>query len=67
MPSAEFYLGLLDSIVRSEERLCDGQNCCLGYRRKCSVLCLLHKIYYRVDHPMNKYLNPLLQLIILEL
>ena len=26
----ESYLGLLDSIVRSAERLCDGELCCFG-------------------------------------
>ena len=36
-------LGLIDSIVRSDERLCEGELCCLGHRRKVSALCLLYK------------------------
>ena len=28
-----------------------------GHRRKVSALCLLYKIYHRVDHPMNDCLN----------
>ena len=34
--SAESHLGLLDSIVRSTERLCEGELCYLGDRRKVS-------------------------------
>ena len=37
MSSAESYLGFLDSVVRSAERLCDGKLCCLGHRRKVSL------------------------------
>ena len=55
--SVESHLGLLDSIVRSAERLCEGKLCCLGHRRKVSALCFLYKIYHRVDRPMNEYLN----------
>ena len=29
----------------------------LVLRRKVSFLCLLYKIYHRVDHHMNRYLN----------
>ena len=36
-------IGLLDSVVRSAERLCEGDLCCLGHRRKVSSLCLLYK------------------------
>ena len=54
--SAESHLCLLDGIV---ERLCEGVLCCLGHIRKVSALCLLYKIYHRVDHPMNKYLKHL--------
>ena len=57
MSSSESHLGLLDSIFRSTERLCDSELCYLGHRRKVSVLCLLYKIYPRVDHSMNKYLK----------
>ena len=57
MSSAESHLGLLDIVVRSAKRLCEGELCCLGYRKKVSVLCSLYGIYHRVDHPMNDYLN----------
>ena len=50
-------MGLLDSIVRSAERVCDGELCCLGHRRKVSALCLLYEIYHRVDQHLNEYLN----------
>ena len=50
-------MGLLDSIVRSAERLCEGDVCCLEHRRKISALCLFCEIYHRVDHLMNEYLN----------
>ena len=56
MSSEESHLGLLDMVVRSAERLCEGGLCCLWHRRKVSALCLLYKIYHRVDHPMSKYL-----------
>ena len=58
MSSVESHLGLLYSVVRIAEGLCEGELCCLGYRRKVSALCFLYKIYHRVDHPMNEYLNP---------
>ena len=57
MSSAEFHLGLLDSIVRSEQKLCEGELCCLGHRRKVGALCLLHNIYERVNHPMIECLT----------
>ena len=44
MSSAESQLGLLDSVVRSAERLCEGELCCLGQRKKVSSLCLLYNI-----------------------
>ena len=50
-------MGLLDSIVGSAERLCEGELCSLAHRKKVSALCLLYKIYHRVDHPINGYLN----------
>ena len=67
MSSAESYLSLLNSIVRSAETVCKGEDCCLLYRRKGSALCLRYEIYHRVDHPMNEYLSNFLQLEILEL
>ena len=57
MLSAEIHLRLLDSSVRSAERLCEGQLCCLTHRRKVSNLYLLSKIYHRVNEPMYGYLN----------
>ena len=48
---------LLDSIVRSAERVCEGDLCCLGHRRRVSALCLLYKLYPRVDHTVTKYLK----------
>ena len=50
-------MGSLDSIVRSAERLCEGEICCSEYRRKVSALCLLYKINHRENHPLNGYLN----------
>ena len=44
MSSAVSYLGLLGSSVRSEERLCEDELCCLGHRKKVSALRLLYKI-----------------------
>ena len=43
-PSAESQLGLLNSIVRSAERLCEGQLCYLAHRKKVGTLCLLYGI-----------------------
>ena len=45
----------MDSVVRSAERLCKVELCCLWQRRKVRVLCFLYKIYHRVDHPVNEY------------
>ena len=53
---AEFHLGLLDSVVRSAEKLYDGELCGFGTEGSLA-LCLLYKIYHRVDHPMNKNLH----------
>ena len=55
MLSAESHLRLLDDIVCSAERLCEGELCCLGQRRKINALCLLYKIYRREDHLMTEY------------
>ena len=55
MPSADSHLRLLDSSVHCAERLCEGELCSLGHRRKVSALYLLYKIYHRVDHLMNEY------------
>ena len=57
MSSSKSHLGLLRSIVRSVEKLCEGEVCCLGNRKKVSALCVLDKIYHRVDYHLNKYLN----------
>ena len=62
MLSTQSHLGLLDSIVRSAERLWESELCCLEYRRKVSTLYLLRKIYHRVGHSTNEYLNYFLQL-----
>ena len=39
------------------ERLCQDELRCLARRRKVSALCLLCKIYHRVDHSMNGFLK----------
>ena len=57
MSSAESHLGLMDTIVHSEERLYEDEPCCLGHGRKASALCLPYNIYHRVDHQMNEYLK----------
>ena len=57
MLSVEFHLGLLDSIIRSAEILCESELCCLRRRNKVSSLCLLYNIYHRVDQLMNEYLD----------
>ena len=59
MSSAVSHLRLLDIVVISAERLCEGEYCCLGHRRKVSALSLLYEIYHRVNHPMNEYLRNL--------
>ena len=58
--------GFAGGVVRSAERLCQGELCYLGHRRKVSALCLLCEIYHRVDHPMNEHLHHLSQLVILK-
>ena len=57
MSLAESHLGLLNSIVRSEKKLCHGELCGLGHRRKVSASRLLYKIHHRVDHSKNEYLT----------
>ena len=37
--------------------MCEYELCSLAHRRKFSALCLLYKIYHRVDYPTNGYLN----------
>ena len=39
MSSTDSHLRLLNSIVRSAERLCEGELCSLGHRRKVNALC----------------------------
>ena len=63
---AEFYLDLLDSIVRNAERLYEGELCFLVHR-KVSAKCLLCNIYHREGRPINEYIIVLWQLVILEL
>ena len=65
--SGESHSGLLDSIVCSAERLCEGEDCCLRRRRKVIALCFLYKIYHRADHPISEYLKYFLQLLMLGL
>ena len=55
MLSAESHLGLVNSIVCKAERLCELW--CLALIRKDSALCLLYKIYHRVAHSMNGYVQ----------
>ena len=57
MLSSESHLGLLDRIVRSAERLCEGELCCVTHRTKVSAFSLLYEIYHTADNPMNEYLN----------
>ena len=53
MSSTKSHSDFLDSIVRSAERLCEGELHRLRHRSKVSAFCLLHKTYHRVDHPIN--------------
>ena len=55
--SAESHLGLLDSVVRSAERLSESELCCLGFRRKVTALCLFSNIYHRTVQPMHECLQ----------
>ena len=57
MSSTEFRLSLLDSVVRSARRLCEGELCSLRHRRNVNTLCLLYEIYHCTDHPLHMYLN----------
>ena len=50
-------MSLLDSTVRSAERLSECELCCLGHRKKISALCFVYNIWHSVDYPMNDYLN----------
>ena len=50
MSSAKSHLVLQDSIVHRAEKLCEREFCYLRHREKVSALCLLYKIYRRVDH-----------------
>ena len=50
-------LGLLDSVVRSVKRLCEGKLCYLRHRNNVSALCLFYNNYYGVEHLMNEYLH----------
>ena len=57
MSSAESHFGLLDSTVRSVERLYEGELYFLPHTKKVSALSLLYKIYHRLGNPINGYLN----------
>ena len=67
MSSADSHLIWLESVVRSAERLCEGDLCYLGHRKKVSVLCLLHEIYHKAGHLCKSIYIILLQLVILAL
>ena len=56
-PCVESHLGLLASIVRSAEMLCEGELCCVGRRRKVCASSLHYEIKYSLDHSMNEYLK----------
>ena len=60
MSSAECHFGLLASVVRSAERLCEGKLCYLRYRRRVGVLCLLYRMYHRAGHSLLECLHYLL-------
>ena len=49
MSSSVSHLGLLDSIARNAERLCEGEFC--------SFARLLYEIYHKADHPLHKHLH----------
>ena len=57
MSSAESHLSLLDSTVRSEVELCEGDICCMQHRRQISTFCLVYEIYYGADHILHEYLH----------
>ena len=57
MSSAESRLDFLDSIICSSKDCVIVSFFCIRHRRKTSTLCFLYKIYHRVDHPMNEYLD----------
>ena len=55
--SARSHLYLLVSVVRSAERLCEGELRCLGHWRKVSALCLPYRIYHGAGHSIHGYLH----------
>ena len=59
MSSAESHLDLLDSVVRTAERLCEGEDCFLGHKRKVGQCLVLtrYDIYHRVCHPFHEYIQ----------
>ena len=57
MSSAGSHLSLLDSVVHSAERLCEGELCCFGLRKKVRTLCLFCRIYHGADHFLHEYLH----------
>ena len=55
MSPAESHLSLRDRVVRSADRLCENELCCLGHRKGVSALCLLYKIYHLSLHEYLQY------------
>ena len=53
---ADSHLKLLDKVMASIKFLLPNINVDLWHRHKISSLCLLHKIYYNVNHPLHSSL-----------
>ena len=45
---APVWMGLLNSVVRSAESMCEGELCCNAFS-------LLYEIYHKVNHSTNEY------------
>ena len=43
------------ALFEMQKGFMNGELCCFGHRGKVSVLCLLYKIYHRVNHPKNEH------------
>ena len=63
MSSEESHLGLLDRVVCSAQKLCEGKLSCLERRTKVRALCVYSMrfmcLLYEMDQPMNEYLHNL--------
>ena len=57
--SAESHLSLIDSVVCSAERLCEGKLFRLGQRKRVSALRVLYESYHIADHLLHEYLHHL--------